>query len=431
MPDEGSDEAQTHYHLDLSLNYEQHTMTIIEIIDYTNWSELALDALPLVIPPNHQPGIFNLISLQSSGETSISQHEADNNLLLQLDPPLDPHQTLQLQLIYKLTLPQANSSLGFNDRQTLLVDWYPFIPPQGRDGQWIIHAPGAVGEYLSYPLSDFDVTLRISPAAQALVVAASATPTAVESNCYRYQTAARRGFSLAISPFYQRFTQTFQDVTIEVFTLPEHAALAERAAALAGEAWSVYQQLFGDNHRDYLSIVEAEMHDGLETDGMFLLSDWYFASADETLQNYFSLLVVHETAHQWFFGSIHNDQALEPWLDESLATYAELLFLENDHPDLVTWWWDFRVDTYAPSGYINTSIYDFSEERPYINAVYLQGAKCLQTIRDKIGDEAFFDVLMAYSQMKEHDIRTAEDFFSILDTYAEGMKETLKGLYFK
>ena len=45
---------------------------------------------------------------------------------------------------------------------------------------------------------------------------------------------------------------------------------------------------------------------------------------------------MHETAHQWWFEQVANDQAQQPWLDESLATYSERIYYENIHPDLVS-----------------------------------------------------------------------------------------------
>ena len=47
--------------------------------------------------------------------------------------------------------------------------------------------------------------------------------------------------------------------------------------------------------------------------------------------------VVHELAHQWFYSLVGNDQARDPWLDESLASYAEFVQIgslaqhANDH----------------------------------------------------------------------------------------------------
>jgi hypothetical protein len=37
-----------------------------------------------------------------------------------------------------------------------------------------------------------------------------------------------------------------------------------------------------------------------------------------------ALLVHHETAHQWFYSLVGNDQARDPWLDEALATWSQI-----------------------------------------------------------------------------------------------------------
>jgi len=35
--------------------------------------------------------------------------------------------------------------------------------------------------------------------------------------------------------------------------------------------------------------------------------------------------IVHEVAHQWFYGLVGNDQGRDPWIDEGLASYAEFV----------------------------------------------------------------------------------------------------------
>ncbi len=35
------------------------------------------------------------------------------------------------------------------------------------------------------------------------------------------------------------------------------------------------------------------------------------------------VLVPHETAHQWFYSLVGNDQSRDPWLSEGLATWAQ------------------------------------------------------------------------------------------------------------
>ena len=112
-------------------------------------------------------------------------------------------------------------------------------------------------------------------------------------------------------------------------------------------------------------------------------------SENGTVLNNLIDIAVHETAHQWWFGSVGNDQALEPWLDEALATYSERLFYEQNYPD-VTAWQAFRIDAFTPTGWVDTDIYHGVDFRTYANAVYLRGAQFLQALRGRVGDEAFF-----------------------------------------
>jgi aminopeptidase N len=41
------------------------------------------------------------------------------------------------------------------------------------------------------------------------------------------------------------------------------------------------------------------------------------------------VVIVHETAHQWWYSMVGNDQILEPWLDESLADYSEVVYYDE------------------------------------------------------------------------------------------------------
>ncbi len=426
-------QADIRYQMDVSLDYTGHTLTITQTIDYTNNTETSLSEIPLIVPPIRTADGFSLLNFQMGTGYEASTYDIQDEILwLALAPELGAGQRLSLNLFYKLEIPENQTAFGYSDRQMLLSDWYAFIPPYLPGEGWLINQPGYVGEYLAYPLADFTVNLRLSPPMESLVVAASAPLQALDGNCWRYTAQQVRNFSLAISPEYQFFSAGTEQVTINAYLFPEHAVLGQRAASIALEAWVLYSDLYGDNPRRHMSIIEADLTDGLECDGLFYLSESYFASADETPQNYFHLLVAHETAHQWFYGLVPNDQAFEPWLDESLAAYSELLYLERYYPDLVDWWWGFRVRAFGPTGAVNNTIYDFLTSRPYINAVYLRGVTFQQALRDAVGDEAYFAALKIYADSSQGDtFRDAASFFDAFHQVTDIDFAQLTATYFK
>jgi len=426
------DSSSTHYQLDVSLDYDNHILSVSQRVDYTNTTGDRLAELPLAVSTAIDQNIFTLLTVQLAQEfhkTNITF--TGTKILLQLDPALEPGDRLAVDLLYEIRPPQQSGAFGYNQRQMLLADWYPTIPPYKNGQGWLINPPGAVGEHQVYTQSNFSVNLQLLPSEKELVVAASAPISAQSEGCYQYSANGVRNFSLAVSPEYNLTSRTNAQTTVKIYTFPEHAEMGKRAADLALQAWETFTDIYGPNPRVFMSMVEADINDGLETDGLFYLSDWYFKTADETPQNYFELLVVHETSHQWLYGMVHNDQAHEPWLDEALATYSELLFYEAHHPELVQWWWDYRVNEYSPSGFVNATIYDFDNYRAYVNAVYLMGARFIDTLRQSLGETEFQQFLYDYVQSGNGEILSASDFFNILDDMSPEDINPIQSGFFK
>jgi len=121
-----------------------------------------------MVEPNRYNGTFNLKDLLVSGKSPTHSPLLDSNQMrLTLDRSLQPQQVLVLSLAYQLNLPEPIPSsttrpvpFGWTDRQTNLVDWYPFIPPYEEGKGWLAHRPGYFGEHLAYETANFDITIR-------------------------------------------------------------------------------------------------------------------------------------------------------------------------------------------------------------------------------------------------------------------------------
>jgi aminopeptidase N len=201
----------------------------------------------------------------------------------------------------------------------------------------------------------------------------------------------------------------------------------------------LFSRLLAPYPHTTLSVVEADFLDGMEYDGLYFLSRGFYNLYDGTPQGYLTFIAAHETAHQWWYGLVGNDQALEPWLDEAMCTYMEHIFYEQAYTDyqtssgesLLDWWWYYRVNYYDPSGWVDGSLYDFALFRPYRDAIYLNGAKFLNDLRSTIGDQAFFEFLKDYASTEKYKIASADDFFSILKLHTSKDLDALMETYFK
>ena len=417
------------YTISAAYDYARHSLAVIEQIAYTNRSGEAIPELLLMVDAAVWPGVFRLNSLSSAEGPRVTASTWERTTLrLPLERALAPGELIRLDLQYDMVLPAriAQADLrpmvfGWSERQANLVDWYPYLPPYQSGQGWLVHPPGYYGEHQAYEASDFTVNLQVLNAPPNMSVAASAherldgdEPQAER----RYQLDSARTFALSFSQAYQVSTRQAGDVTITSYFYPEHAAAGERAAQTAAESLELYGRLFGPYPRQTLAVVEADFLDGMEYDGLFFLSNGFYNLYAGVPGDYLVALTAHETAHQWWYGLVGSDQAMQPWLDEALCTYSEKLFYENLYPDALSWWWDVRVLYYQPRGFVDDSIYNPHGEaqayRAYRDAVYLNGAVFLDELRALVGDEAFFAFLKEYAAQFGGRIADTQGFFALL-----------------
>jgi hypothetical protein len=421
------------YNIQVMLDYARHGLSVNQTITYPNWTGVALDNIVLAVEPNHWTGCFSLITLTGYsmdgqeprvqvGHYSLNGHRLE----LELDQPLSPGGVLSISIAYGLTLPYADryQVFGYNADQIDLVDWYPFVVPYA-DG-WLLHDPGAEGEHLVYDEADFDVTITPTGADLPPTLTMAASAPMVNGNA---RLEGARTFALSISSGYSQASISAAGVIVTSYYFPSEELQGQRVLQEVGKALQTYSDRFGPPPHSSLSIAEADYFDGMEYDGMFFLSRDFYTSDDGTVLNLLVDIAVHETAHQWWFSQVGSDQALEPWLDEALATYSERLFYEVNYPG-VTAWQAFRVDAYNPSGWVDSSIYDLQGIRTYANAVYLRGALFLQDLRSQIGDEAFFAFLKDYASQMAGKRATTADFFRILRQHTDADLTAIMQEYF-
>jgi hypothetical protein len=420
------------------LDYWEHTLIVSESITYTNNSPDVLTELQLDVEPNRWAGGFELQSLTwGDGQVANEYALTGNQLVIPLRQELQPADGLALNIEYKLTLPAIPVPddltrpvpYGYTGRQTNLVDWYPYIPPYRSGEGWLLHKPGSFGEHQVYDMADFDVQVVLTEAVEGLVMAASA-PAEQSGETYRYHLTAARNFALSASHFYVVDSREVGEVTVISYTFPFDTQAGEQVLHDSSQALALYIDLFGAYPYPSLSIVEADFLDGMEYNSLFFLSRGFYNLYNGSPTGYLTAIAAHETAHQWWYAQVGNDQALEPWLDEAMCTYSERIFYENIYPDLLDWWWEFRINYYQPSGVIDGAIYDYDSFRAYRDSVYLHGAQFLEELRTAIGDEVFLAFLHDYASRMANQQTTAEDFFELLQAYTSLDLTSLRSEYF-
>lgn len=152
--------------------------------------------------------------------------------------------------------------------------------------------------------------------------------------------------------------------------------------------------------------VLADQTEGIEFPGAIQFGD---VSPDEQ-----DWLVTHEVAHLWFYGLVGNNQARDPWLDEALATFVQLL-VDADDPGI----------RYADGEVGHPMSHWAALPRPsraYVRHVYRMGGAAMLDARTQAGADAFDAALIEYLRDNAHSIAVPSDVEAALTDLPEAVR---------
>jgi hypothetical protein len=390
-------------------------LTVQEQAAYTNRSTEPMNELVLQFEPARRKELFELQSLSSNRASKTSPASIENGQLrIPLDSPLAPGETATLRLEYRRNITQENTLIGWNDYQIVLGNWYAFFPPYREGKGWLAHAPGKVGEYLNFPYADFDIRFDLVSDTDYWIAASGISEENETPLHYRF---TGRAFTFALTTQIPH-RQMAGNVEIIGYTRPQYEAQGNFMTDIAAKAVQLYVELYGEYPHTRLTVLESELPDGMEFDGLVFLNPDLFPYYVGNGADYLTTITAHETGHQWWYGRVGNDQAIDPWLDEAFTTYSELFFYERYYPGLVKWWWWTRVDRYASKMCVDLPIYQFTGFRDYVDAVYLRGSQMLQALRQRMGNQQFMDSLRELQSVGFGAIITPADVFRVFQSHA-------------
>ncbi len=182
---------------------------------------------------------------------------------------------------------------------------------------------------------------------------------------------------------------TVGDVVIRHAFPPELADAGRADNAVLPEMLASFETLFGPYPFEAygMAVVPASLGAALETQTIST-----FSGDLVTGDGRFEWVVAHELAHQWFGNHVALEDWSDIWLNEGFATYSEYLWREAADPD-------YDID--AALSELRTDGVDLLTVPPgtpppedlFNVTVYWRGALTLHSLRQTVGDDAFFSIL--------------------------------------
>ena len=215
---------------------------------------------------------------------------------------------ITVSMSWTLHLPRPAGLQLHGGKSARLLSFFPLLA--WNDTRWATEPPVRVDSFWpTSPTADFDVDVSV-PAG--LRVLASGTEVAAG----RWRARAVRDFALAVGSFRVVSTTIRAPRPVRVTVGLERGSFASPRDFLAAatRVLRFYARRFGDYPWSTYSLAVMRDFSGL------------FGTAYPTLGflgDGSLVLVPHETAHQWFYSLVGNDQSRDPWLSEGLATWAQ------------------------------------------------------------------------------------------------------------
>jgi len=410
----------TRYAVDVRVEFESDslraTLTGQARIIYVVPSGETLSDLVLMLWPN-DPQYFATMRAGEAlinGVRVVGRPELDGIALrFELAEPAEAGDALDVSLPFAV---DAGGPIGgvvpkrFGITEGVLAapTFYPLVPRR-IDGAWQVEAAPYGGDTTNSDVATYRVDVTYP---EGLTLAASGVEIETTTNddgtrTARYLTGPMRDFAFTLGP-HEVDERTVDGVVVRALSLPDHAEGAEVMLESAARQLEILNDLVGPYPYPELDVVDVPgAFGGIEYPGIVFVgtlgTDWVIEPT------------VHEVAHQWFYALIGGDQLHEPWLDEALATYAEVLYYEAiGRPGAATGllsqfraWLRTHPEPETPIG---RSVAAYGDPEAYALFVYGKGALFLDALRGEIGDEAFEAFLHGYYQSQRYGFATGEEF---------------------
>ncbi len=331
---------------------------------------------------------------------------SDDGMLLTvpLVKELLPGEKAEIAIEFVVDVPARDGRFGHTELGYQLGNFLPILAVY-QDGKWVTDSYAPIGDPYYSEVADYRVAFTY-PAEYSL--AATGAVTGTENNgtlTTSYIAATRvRDFACMLGLSMQQAKEPQGEVTIYSNALSEGSAT--RGAAIAKNVLNTLSPILGNYPYSTLTIAQADMaYAGMEYPNLLMVQrELYLPGRELELE----LTITHEIIHQWFYGIIGSDQYNAPWLDESLTSYLSLVYFERTGNEAAYGALSSRylVERAALGGKIDGPLSSYATEDAYVNSAYWRGAAMFAALREKIGDEAFFNGLRTYIETNAYGITT-------------------------
>lgn len=347
----------------------------------------------------------------------------ENILIVYLQKAVEPESYTKFNIDFTVTIPNINHRFGYGENTINLGNFFP-IACVYEKGKWVEIEYSSYGDPFYSEVANYYVEITYP---NNLILASTGKET-MSTNVGNkklsvLQAKAVRDFAIVLSENFKVLTVVSNKVKIYYYYYNDEQA--EESLITCRKAIDTYSEMFGKYPYEEVKVVQSNfVHGGMEYPNIVLISD----DIEDDYATH-THVILHELAHQWWYGIVGNNQTEYAWLDEGLTEFSCALFYER-HPEF-----NITMDDLinkANNSYqvfkaiyenvlgdidtsINRSLNNFSTEPEYYNLVYVKGFLLMSSVNDLIGSKKFIKCLKNYYSDFAFKIATPENLIGIFE----------------
>lgn len=334
-----------------------------------------------------------------------------------------------------------------------LANFFPVLAR--REGsRWIVDDGGSIGDLGTDRMAHVSARIVVPRGMQVVTSGVETGSLSVRDPAGRaprrevtVQAGLVRDFAVVAGAL-ESAARTVNGSQVRSWYLARDREAGQRVLDVAASALEVFERRFGPYPYTELDVVEAPLvggAGGVEFTALVTVASMFYrpasvgalgplaggADLEQMQRSMIDFVTAHEVAHQWWHGVVGSDSRMHPWVDESLAQYSAVIWVEDlqgaaraDEEATRQVAMNYRAMRMMglPDAAVDRPASAFGPPIAYAGLVYGKGPYLYRALRAELGDAAFFEGLRAYVARYRYRVAPARGPIDVLATGAHARR---------
>lgn len=358
----------------------------------------------MAYPNGKSYGDIEILKVTSQNKDVNFKISGENKNVLQVDKSFEKYEEVIVEIDFKTTLANVLHRLGFGENTVNLCNFYPIMSVI-ENGKYV--------ECLYYPYGDpfysenanYEVYLTLpSTYSVASSLGADGVEVMGANTTYKYKQNNVKDIAFILSNEFEILKDKVEDIEVYYYYFSDKTP--EKTLKVIKESLAFFNSEYIKYPYSHYVVCQSDfIYGGMEypclvyVDNKLTESDLYYT-------------VVHETAHQWWYGIVGDNEIIDGYIDEGLTEFSTVNFF-NAYSEYGIKKDQFIQNTLKAYDKIlanlvemgvnanhglRYSLKDYSSDIEYVASVYYKSALTFFDIEKSVGSKKFNKFLKGFIQ---------------------------------